>query len=255
MAEDIKITIATTVFNAANTLAATLNSVLNQTYKRIEYVIVDGDSGDGSKEIITDYATRHPETITFISEPDSGIYDAMNKALQLATGDFLIFLGADDSLYNDDVLTKFADMVTNRQFVYYGDVLSSISREVRYGPFTTDKLILQNISHQAIFYPKHVYKSFTYHLKYKFFSDWDYNLRVWSKLGPFQRIDLIVTLFAEMGASHGQDAVFTADRPELVKKYFGNKYAWLIKMQHLKQQLLGKTDLRKIKGYFLPKLK
>ncbi len=179
----------------------------------------------------------------------------MNKAQQVATGDFLLFLGCDDVLYDKYVIENFTKHITEMNSVYYGDVFAKDRKEIWYGPFTTEKIIMQNISHQAIFYPKSIYTKFVYNLKYKLFSDWDYNLRVWAQQGPFTRIDLMVALFAENGASINQDPLFLNERMQLVKKYFGSKYLWLLKMQKRKQQWLGKTDLRKLKGFLFHKLK
>ena len=250
------ITIATVVFNGAATIAETIKSVVRQSYRSIEYVIVDGASTDNTLAIIQNYSDQYPY-IKIKSEPDSGVYDAMNKAQQMATGDFLLFLGSDDVLYNNNVIEEFTKLVTDANRVYYGDVFAKDFRELWYGAFTTEKLILQNISHQAIFYSKKIYKHITYNLKYKLFSDWDYNLKVWSQYGSFIRIELTVTLFAQNGISgnYNQDQLFLNDRATLVKQYFGGRQAWLVEMQKMKQRLIGNTDLRKIKGYFFSKIK
>ena len=253
--KDIKVTVATVVFNGAATLTETIESVVRQSYSNIEYVIVDGASTDNTLEIINQFSSKY-HFIKVKSERDKGIYDAMNKAQKMATGDFLIFLGSDDTLYNDNVIEEFVKCVTDTNCVYYGDVLAKDTKELWFGSFTTEKLIMQNISHQAIFYPRNVYKNFIYSLKYKMFADWDYNIRVWSQYGSFKRIELIITLFAQTGSSyHNPDRVFLKDRPKLVNQYFGKKYSWLLKMQKIKQLLVGKTDMRKIKGFMFYKLR
>lgn len=255
MNNDSRVTVATVVYNAIATIKDAIESVIGQSYRNIEYVIVDGGSTDGTLDIIQSYAGTY-SFMKVKSEPDRGIYDAMNKAQQMATGDFVIFLGSDDVFYNNTVLAEFTGQVTDKNSVYYGDVFAKITREFWFGPFTAEKLILQNISHQAIFYPKIVYKNITYNVKYKLFADWDYNLRAWSKYGHFKRIELVVTLYGETGAtSNTQDLSFLNDRISIVKQYFGNRYLWLLKMQKMKQRLIGKTDLRKVKGYFFSKLK
>ncbi len=254
--KQIKISIATVVYNGGSTLSQAIESVINQRYSDIEYLIIDGASKDNTLNIAEYYASQY-DFIKIKSEPDAGIYDAMNKAQRFATGDFLIFLGSDDIFYNENVIDDFAKSVTDVSSVYYGDVIAKITNEQWYGTFSTEKIIMQNISHQAIFYPKNIYKQFTYNLRYKLFADWDYNLRVWSRYGPFSRIELIVAVYAQNGASsnYNYDPVFLADRARLVTQYFGSKYGWLVEMQKMKQRLIGKTDLRKIKGYIFPKLK
>lgn len=255
MSDIVKITIATVVYNGAATIADAIESVVAQSYQNIEYIIVDGASKDDTLAIVERYARQY-DSIRVQSEPDKGIYDAMNKALRMATGDFLLFLGSDDALYNSTVIAAFVQQATHPNSVYYGDVFAKDAKALWFGAFTKEKLIMQNISHQAIFYPKTVYKQHTYNLKYPLFSDWEYNLRVWSQHGAFARLNLVVTIYAQDGASYNNpDAIFLKDRSALVKQYFGSKYSWLLTMQRLKLALLGNTDLRKIKGFLFHKLR
>ena len=111
------ITIITVAYNAATTIANTIKSVLNQTYKNLEYVIVDGCSKDGTIEIIKSFAD---ERITFISESDKGIYDAMNKGIGLATGNIVGILNSDDFYADIDVLEKVVEgfIATNCEALY-----------------------------------------------------------------------------------------------------------------------------------------
>src|SRR5437764_13821458 len=132
MADNIKVTIATVVFNGAATLTETIESVVRQSYSNIEYVIVDGASTDKTLDIIKHFSSQY-NFIKVKSEPDKGIYDAMNKAQQMATGDFLIFLGSDDTLNNDTVIEEFANFVTGINSVYYGDVLLKDTKELGFG--------------------------------------------------------------------------------------------------------------------------
>ncbi len=255
MADNIKVTVATVVFNGAATITETIESVVKQSYGNIEYVIVDGVSKDNTLDIIKQYSGKY-DFIKVKSEPDKGIYDAMNKAQQMATGDFLIFLGSDDTLHNDTIIEEFTNFVTDINSIYYGDVLLKDTKELGFGAFTTEKIIMQNICHQAIFYPKEVYKKVTYNLKYKEFADWDYNLKVWSQHGQFKRIELIVAVYAQTGSTfNNPDKVFLKDKPRLINQYFGSKYGWLLKMQRMKLLLVGNTDLRKVKGLLFPKLR
>ena len=98
-----KITEVTVCFNAAKTLEKTIQSVSSQMYDNIEFIIIDGASTDGTLAIIKKYDTK---ITLWVSEPDNGIYDAMNKGLKLATGDFLIFMGADDVFVTNEVIEK-----------------------------------------------------------------------------------------------------------------------------------------------------
>ncbi|MGL6022543.1 MAG: glycosyltransferase family 2 protein [Chitinophagaceae bacterium] len=124
-----KITIVTVVRNALNTIEQTMLSILYQTYSNIEYIIVDGASTDGTKEIIKNYELRimngeFPNIVSFkfISEPDKGIYDAMNKGIDMATGEWVNFMNAGDSFYENDVIRYiFLDKKLKNYDVVYGD--------------------------------------------------------------------------------------------------------------------------------------
>ena len=99
----MKITIITVCYNSAATLEKTILSVANQSYSNIEYIIVDGNSNDGTVDCIK----KHEDKITnWISEPDKGLYDAMNKGIAMATGDIIGILNSDDTFYSDKILSE-----------------------------------------------------------------------------------------------------------------------------------------------------
>ena len=115
----MKISIITVAFNAATTLADTLQSVAGQTHTDIEHIVIDGASTDGTREVATRYGTHIAK---FVSEPDKGIYDAMNKGLALATGDIIGFLNADDVYADDEVLQRVAEIMAQNAFdAVFGD--------------------------------------------------------------------------------------------------------------------------------------
>ena len=118
----MKISIITITFNSATTLQRALDSVQQQTYKDIEHVIVDGASTDGTKDLIAAYAGKH-KNVRWISEPDDGIYNALNKGIALATGDVIGFLHSDDVFASPDVITQIAAALEqNKVDVVYGDL-------------------------------------------------------------------------------------------------------------------------------------
>lgn len=170
-----KISVVTVTFNSIQSLQETINSVLGQTYENKEYVIVDGNSSDGTKEFLGSYRNK----IRWVSEPDEGIYDAMNKALSMATGDFVIFLGADDHFLSYSTLKEATAYMNDPNAVYYGNVFRSSRNDIYKGKFNKYKLSLENICHQSIFYPRAVYKTNKYNLKYNVYADYYYNLSIY----------------------------------------------------------------------------
>lgn len=114
--------IITVVYNGALLLPGTLESVRHQTFSDIEYIVVDGASKDNSLEIIRQYAAEMPH-LRYISEPDRGLYDAMNKGLRMATGDFVQFLNCGDHLHASDTLERMAALISPKTDVLYGETL------------------------------------------------------------------------------------------------------------------------------------
>lgn len=100
---DFKISVITVCYNAVNEIEKTILSVLNQTYNNIEYIIIDGGSSDGTVDIIKKYADR---LAYWLSESDKGIYDAMNKGIRVATGDYINFMNAGDRFANSKVIER-----------------------------------------------------------------------------------------------------------------------------------------------------
>lgn len=133
----MKISIITATYNSAATVRDTFESVLRQTYKDIEYIVVDGASKDDTLAVIKAYEPRFEGRMRWVSEPDKGIYDAMNKGLSLATGDVVGILNSDDFYTSDDVLATVAEALADEQIdAVYGDIHyvrdEDLTRTVRY---------------------------------------------------------------------------------------------------------------------------
>jgi len=117
----VKISIITPSYNSGNTIGNVLKNVLNQRYKNIEHIIIDGGSTDSAPEVIKEYMAKF-EHIRLIEGPDQGIYDAMNKGIKHSSGDYLIFLGCDDQFHDDDVLMNMAvSGLLDGKHVVYGN--------------------------------------------------------------------------------------------------------------------------------------
>ncbi len=155
---DIKFSIITVCYNEEKTIRATMESVLGQKWKDFEYVIIDGASTDATLEIIRQYA-RKDNRIQYISEKDKGIFNAMNKGIKYAHGDFLFFLNAGDILHGDDVLDKVAEVAINADIVI-GDVAFKVENKLEVHSYAVGKELQENlekgrcVSHQGIFASK-----------------------------------------------------------------------------------------------------
>lgn len=172
------ISIITVVYNAQDFLEKTILSVINQTYQNIEYIVIDGNSTDSTMGIVGKYKD---EITHIVSEKDDGIYDAMNKGIRLAKGDFINFMNADDILYSKDVIQNVVNNMQNIDSVYYTRArVVSDSIGWMYPDYKTKdyqkwlKLNLPN--HQTMFFPKSFYKNLFYDLRLKIGADDDYKL-------------------------------------------------------------------------------
>ena len=133
----MKITIVTATYNSSATLRDTIESVLSQTYLDYEHIIVDGKSKDATLDIVREYELRYQGKLRYISEPDKGIYDAMNKGIRMATGDVVGLLNSDDFYTSNDVLETVAKTMSDPNVdAVYGDIHyvndNDLTRCVRY---------------------------------------------------------------------------------------------------------------------------
>ena len=217
------ISIGLVVYNGIQHIRAALESIVRQSYKNIELIVVDGDSKDGTKDILQEYAGH---ISAMVSEPDKGIYDAMNKVCSLATGDWLIFLGCDDELL--DSLEHSVEFMTDPNSVYYGDVVFRSSGKIYGGKFSKFRLLKQNICHQALFYPRAVYEKFSYNLNYRWMADYVYNLKLMESGIRFIHMGVVISLFNDKGGSSGGDVDVRKDQIRLVYAAFGPLYALVL---------------------------
>ena len=212
-----KVSIITVVYNAKEHLEITLHSVINQAYKNIEYIIIDGRSTDGTVDLIKQYE----KNISYwVSEKDNGIYDAMNKALQVVTGDWVYFLGAGDIMLN--VLDKIVPLFKGPNTVYYGDVYRTDLLKVFDGKFNLFRSSRMCICHQAIFYPAEAIKKYKFNTKYKVQADHNLNMEIQgSGAWRFEYFPTIVCIYSGDGFSAvTRDVAFFKDRLGIVKKNF-----------------------------------
>ncbi len=179
----MKISIITVCYNAEDTIGDTIQSVLSQDYKDVEYIIVDGKSTDRTLEIIQSINNG----IKLISEKDQGMYDAMNKGINIASGDVIGILNADDIYKNSQVLTKVMDAFKANISIVYGDIeyvkyddLSNVVRKWKAGVFRTGKFKWGWMPpHPGFFVKKSCYESFgLFNLNLSTSADYELMLRM-----------------------------------------------------------------------------
>jgi glycosyltransferase len=180
-----KISIITAVYNNKTTIEDTILSVISQTYKNIEYIVIDGNSTDGTLDVLNRYRFNFD---IFISETDEGIYDALNKGLSMAHGDIIGFLHADDTFYSNKTLEIIATAFNNNFIIgVYGDLLyvdkENPSKIVRYWKSKPYKSSLLSKGwmppHPTLFFDRKIVDEIGYfNTKYVIAADYDYLLRM-----------------------------------------------------------------------------
>ncbi len=204
--DDIKVSIITVCYNSVSTIEQTILSVIHQTYGNVEYIIIDGGSTDGTIEIVNKYRDRISK---FVSEPDNGIYDAMNKGIGFATGEIIGIINSDDWYDLDAVeliVSKYCQKRNNTGIVVHGGV--RVYKDERfiwsYCP-KANELYKGMIPHPSCFVSKSVYdKNGVYDLSYYIAADYDFMLRVFLKNIKFYRIKHNISNFRIGGVSTQQ---------------------------------------------------
>lgn len=201
-----KVSVITVCYNAGKTIKNTIESVLSQNYSDYEYVVVDGASKDDTLEIIQSYSEQFAQKgtpMTVVSERDKGIYDAMNKGIDLATGDWIIFMNADDSFYHADALKNvFSNDLTGYDVVY-GDCVR-LDGQGAYPmkakpPETLPKQM--PFMHQAVFARIELCKSYKFDLNYKLCADYNFFFTIYASGCKFKRVDATVCNYSIRGIS------------------------------------------------------
>lgn len=180
----LKVSIITVVYNNVDTITGTIESVLSQDYPDIEYIVIDGESDDGTLDILNTYKS---EIATLISEPDHGIYDAMNKGLSKATGDVIGFLNADDLLDSDDCISALVQIFKETSAdVVYGDNLyvnredpSRVVRTWKPGDFKREKFEKGWMPpHMATYFRKELFHNYgNYDTNFEIVADYEMMFR------------------------------------------------------------------------------
>ena len=244
--------IVTVTYNCKDLLESTILSVINQSYKHIEYIIIDGASTDGTLDIIKKYE----EHIDYwISEPDEGIYYAMNKAIEKASGEWINFMNAGDSFADNNTVRSVINNLDSDTDIIYGDHLNS-KREVCSVEHRQDVLISIPCCHQSMFARTKLMKENPFNTLYNISADYDFILKMYKHSKKIQYIREPISVYLEGGLSERDK---TQRELETLASYINNKvdastiintvpYSSLIK-QSLQYKKLNKqyNELSKLK--------
>lgn len=202
---NIKFSIITVCYNEEKTIRATIESVLNQKWGNLEYIIVDGASKDATLEIIQQYAEKD-KRIRWFSEKDSGIFNAMNKGIRLAEGEFLYFLNAGDKLHSDDVLNKVAEIAVGVDVVIGDIVFKSDTGDVEHS-YAVGRELRENLEkghcvcHQVIFASKECLKD-GFDEQFQICADYDWLCRQICAGKKIVKADMIIVDYDTHGVSN-----------------------------------------------------
>lgn len=205
----MRVSVITVSYNAIQGIEKTISSVLGQSYPEIEYIVIDGDSKDGTVDVIQKYADR----IGYIvSEPDGGIYDAMNKGVRVASGEWITFLNAGDIYFDSQSIEAvFSHEIPSDVDVVYGYQVHSYS----YGKFVRKQLPLTFFSegmpfgHESSFVRAEVMKHSGFDTRYKIAADYHFFYQLYASGGHFMPVDVIVAEF------EGSEGVSTSEKTVL----------------------------------------
>ena len=228
---DTLISVVTVSYNAVLTIEQTILSVINQTYPNVEYIIIDGGSTDGTVDIIKKYADK---IAYWVSEPDKGIYDAMNKGGLKATGDFIQFLNAGDWFENEHVIEKIFKDWYKRVDVIYGDMIIRRSDGVYYAK-AQDLSHFENdfpLFHPSTFIARSVFVSHLFDVSYRISADFPFFFTNFYAIYGLSSSECALEIFRERGRIYGKD------------KTVGWKFIYMIYSVNLKIKSLLKWILK-----------
>jgi len=227
-----RISIVTVVYNGVESIENTILSVINQTYDNIEYIIIDGGSTDGTQDVIKKYG----EKISYwVSEPDKGIYDAMNKGIDIASGDWVNFMNCGDFFFKNDTVEQIGLNLDESINIIYGDVLlrfkdddvDHLSSAINY-----ENVIYKNpFCHQSVFVSSVLMKMFKFDLKYKHSADYNFFLEVFKKnVYQYKKVLFPISIYDMHGVSNSSIAL-----REYVNIAFNHyPYSWIFLYHYFK---------------------
>lgn len=222
----MKISVITVSFNAASCIEKTIKSVINQKYNNFEYIVVDGKSTDDTVKIIQKY---HTNISKWVSEPDTGIYNAMNKAVRMANGEYCIFMNAGDMFANQLVLKQASlfldddfDVLTGREISTKDGKVIDYVQPIK--KVTKEHFFVTSISHQASFIKRSLLLRYPYDENLKLVSDWKFWLQtIVFGDSTYRSIDIDVCIFNHDGLTFSLNNIGKVEREKVIQEFYGEK--------------------------------
>lgn len=236
------ITIATVTYNAEHVLERTCRSVEAQAYPRIEHLIIDGNSSDRTLSLVREYVERNTQpqhNIRILSEPDNGLYDAMNKAIAMAEGDYIVFLNAGDKLHADNTIDELVKAIDwehrgANPAVVYGetDLVDNDGNFLRHRRLKTPEHLTSQsflsgmlVCHQSFYVRTDLARQHKYDLNYRFSADFDWCVRIMKRAEKrymrFVNTHLILTDYLSEGLTTKNQRKSLKERFRIMKKHYG----------------------------------
>jgi glycosyltransferase involved in cell wall biosynthesis len=227
---DLLFSIIIPTYNSGKTIAQSIKSILNQSFTNYEILVMDGHSNDDTLSITSSFKSSK---IKITSEPDNGIYDAMNKGIQRAKGKWLYFLGSDDTLYDETILQKVSEAIglNPSSKIIFGDVFTSDNTIERFPNYGFIELLDRCICQQAIFYSRELFDNKLFSLNYKIAADWDFNMQVFTPKNHPLYLPQLMANYNLNGASgnwqqHPEYVNDFADKKKVITRYKGKQYLY-----------------------------
>jgi glycosyltransferase involved in cell wall biosynthesis len=224
-ANNVKVTIITVSYNCEDTIELTLESVLNQSYPNIEYIVVDGCSTDNTVEIIK----KHPDSrIKLIVEPDDGIYDAMNKGFMLATGDLVHFLNSGDYFIDNKIIDKLVRIVAEDTTYdgLYGDIIKyGVKNQlIKLKRSAGIHMLAHGMCHQALFVKKSSYSNGTpFDTNFRIYADWAWLLdEIFNNNMKLKYIDEPVVYYKDGGISELDGKKHSHEEIQIINRHLNH---------------------------------
>jgi len=223
----VKLSIITINFNEKQGLQKTIDSVLSQTSDHFEFIVIDGNSTDGSKEVVSQYKNHFSFSV---SEPDTGIYNAMNKGIKAAKGDYLLFLNSGDSLVSSSTVSEIEQAIDGSFDIYYGNLVYYDAKKKKKQKWTfPDSLSLgffvgYSLPHQASFIRRTLFETISlYNENLKIASDWEFfMIAIINKKASYKYLDIVVSEYDLNGISSNpnNEERVNSEKNQSLQKYF-----------------------------------